>query len=65
MTPWIWLGDIIAIRLLSEESMKKEKVGANEACTKTTFILTQKKFEFKGGRDKIKYICNYCKVSIL
>jgi len=45
--------------------MKKEKVGATKESTKTTLILTQKKFEFKGGRDKIKDICNYCKVSIL
>ncbi len=64
MTPWIWLGDIIAIRLLNEEFVKKEKVGANEASTKTIFILTQKKFEFKSGKDKIKDICNYCGVSI-
>jgi hypothetical protein len=45
--------------------MKNEKVGANEASTKTTFILTQKRFEFRVGRDKIKDICNYCRVSIL
>jgi nucleoid DNA-binding protein len=49
---------------LNEEFVKKEKVGANEASTKTIFILTQKKFEFKSGKDKIKDICNYCGVSI-